>query len=224
MNTKHYSLTIAVAGCFALLVTSTASAQFSRGPHLGPPNPGGFHITPSLPGPGYLPTTVVRQSTLPLTNPPISPILGRNLFPGNYPNGLYGGFYSYYPAYGYEYGYNQPNITINYNNVLPEPYVPPRNFAVPPPAPSEHPDTARLTLQVPSGAEVFLQGKKVDLTTNTFESPDLAPGESYTFDVRVTWMEKGKQVEQKRTLVMKAGERQSLQYIATPPTAVRLEK
>jgi len=238
MNTTTTRLTLASASVLMLFGPSIGYAQFSRGmhgPQLAPPGFNGpFQNTPSFPVP-YLSTTVQRQNTLPMTNPPVSPFLGRTLFPMNgfyggglYGGGFYGGFYPNY-GYGYDYGYGNnnyspQNITVNYNNVLPEPYVAPRNFAVPEPLPNDHPNTARLTLRVPNGAEVYLQGKKVDLTTNTFESPDLAPGETYAFDVRVSWNENGKPVEEKRTLVMRAGERQSLQYLATPSTAVRVKE
>jgi uncharacterized protein (TIGR03000 family) len=81
---------------------------------------------------------------------------------------------------------------------------------------------------VPVGAEVWLQGKKYDVgPSHIFESPDLNPGETFTFDVRVTWQEKGKKVEEKRVLTMKAGDCQSLQYISltpAPPPAKKVEK
>lgn len=200
--------------CSAVLAfTAQAEAQF--GGRAGPPPPP-VPFRGMSPPPVIMPATVTRQSALPLIAPPISPIMNRHQPIW----GTFGGF-AYYPTYGY----SQPNIIINYNYTYPEPYVPPRNFAVPPPAPNAYPNLARLTLSVPAGAEVYLAGKKIEMgTQRTFESPELKPGESYTFDVRVTWKENGKDVEEKRSLSIQAGELQSLQYIALPPTPVRLEK
>jgi uncharacterized protein (TIGR03000 family) len=197
------------------------SAQFRGHPGpIGPP-PAPFQ---RMPGP-FLNAPAARQSALPLMAPPVSPLLNRP-FPMW---GMFGG-YSYFPFDSEYYYYSQPNIFINYNYPYPfpyaQPYLPPRFFTVLPPAPNPHPNSALLTLTVPAGAEVFVGGKKTDMsgTTRTFESPDLKPGETYTFDVRVTWKENSKNVEEKRTIDMKAGEHQSLQYVALPPAPVRLEK
>ncbi len=204
-----------ILSALLLAIPAETSAQFGGRPGpLGPPHPPFQRMAP----PTFLPAPVARQSALPLIAPPVSPILNRP-FPIW---GTFGGF-SYFP---YDYYYSQPNIIINYNYPFPELYLPPRSFAVPPPAPNAHPNSALLTLTVPAGAEVFIGGKKTDMsgTTRTFESPDLNAGETYTFDVRVTWKENGKEVAEKRTLDMKAGEHQSLQYVALPPAPVKLEK
>jgi uncharacterized protein (TIGR03000 family) len=200
----------------AVIFPALAAAQFHG--RAGPP-PGPPPIRGMGPPPVIMPAPVARQSALPLAAPPVSPILNRP-FPGW---NSFGGF-SYYPYYGY----SQPNIIVQQNYTFQAPYFPPRPFADYPPLPSTHPNSARLTLAVPLGADVFIGGKKMEMagTERTFESPDLGPGESFTFDVRVVWKESGKDVEQKRTLTAKAGEHPSLQYIASAPAQapVRLDK
>lgn len=199
------------------LIPAIASAQFGgrAGPKGPPPNRG------VSPPPVIMSAPVARQSALPLVAPPVSPILNRRL-------PIWGGFggFSYYPYYYPAYGYSQPNVIVNNNYLFPEPYIPPRNLVVLPPLPNSHPNTARLTLAVPRGAEVFVNGKKVDVAEaeRTFESPDLKPGESVAFDVRVSWNENGKIVEEKRALTVKAGEHQSLQYKSFAPLPERVEK
>jgi uncharacterized protein (TIGR03000 family) len=181
---------------------------------------------------------------------PNSSFLNRGLSRGGY--GAYGYGYGAYGYGGYGYGgygyggygyggylsggfapggydgaggYSSNNINI-YNVLPPQPYVPfPGNLAVPAPQPNDHPATARLTLQVPTGAEVTVNGKKVDAgSKRIFESPDLQTGESFTFDVRVTWLEDGKAVKEARSLTMHPGDHQSLQYLAAPTAPIKVER
>lgn len=231
-HTFHFIATVSIF--FTCSVDSFAQ-------HGGHPGHGGFGFTPfrgmSRP-PVIMPATVARQSALPLFAPPVSPYLAR----GYYRNGIggygryggyggygFGGYYfpfygGFYPGYGYGYGYNNPNMIFNYNLAVPAGYVPSPNLAVPPPAPNDHPTTARLTLTVPTGAEVYLQDKKIEMpvTTRTFESPELKSGEDYQFNLRVIWHEGTKLVEEKKLLAMHAGEHQSLQYLALPAAPTRL--
>jgi uncharacterized protein (TIGR03000 family) len=144
----------------------------------------------------------------------------------------YGGFFDGdFSPYWYDgsNGYSSNNTYINNNFLLAAPYYPPSNFAVPAALPNDHPLTARLTLQIPVGAELTINGKKIDAGTNgTYESPELRPDETFTFDVRVQWLENGKSVEEKRSLTMNAGDHQNLQYLAapsaTPANIERIEK
>jgi len=181
------------------------------------------------PNSGQMSATVMRQSAFPYSAPtfgaqtPLTPHLSTF--------GYYGGFYPAYAPFGYGYGYggygfgyNPPQIQVNYTVEPPEPTGPARNFAVPAPLGND-PTVAKLTLQAPTGAEVWLNDKKVEMNgTKSFVSPALKPDDTYTFAVRVTWMENGKSVEEKRTLVVKAGEFQQLQYLALPPETTKLEK
>jgi len=176
---------------------------------------------PALPPPTMIPTEGARQSALPYNAPPVSPILARpNLRVGGYIGG-------YFPYYFNDYGYGNGYNTINYNTFninVPQNYVPPRNFATPEATANEFPNVARLTLQVPVNAEVTVNGKKLDIAgSRTIESPELKGNDTYTFDVKVTWMQVTKQIEEKRTLTMKAGDLQSLQYLAMPQSMAKVQ-
>lgn len=213
MNAAPVRLFGALVLCLVLF-SEPATAQL-RGRH-GPPPP------PIVAPPIIMPATYARQSALPLVAPPVSPILNRNVGLGRSGFGGFGGFYS---PWGGNWNYPQSNFIFNYGLPFPWPYFPPQSLTVPPPAPNTHPNSAMLTLSVPSGAEVSIGGKKVEISgTRTFESPDLNSGETYTFDVRVVWKENGKEVVEKRALTMHAGDHQSLQYLAVPSSTLRLER
>lgn len=85
-----------------------------------------------------------------------------------------------------------------------------------PPAPVE-PPRARLTLNVPSGARVWLGENEVDAGVSplVLESPPLKEGQSYTFDVKVKWLEGTKTEERARKVMVGAEESKSLTYIGT---------
>jgi uncharacterized protein (TIGR03000 family) len=147
--------------------------------------------------------------------------------------GFYGGLSPwYYPDYNYlEYSAPvQPTVV----QILPE-YVDPtvtvtRSAAIPwygfAPAAPENPTRAKLTLNVPESAEVWINGTKTDLTgaQRVFESPDLGSGKNHTFDTRVVWSEDGKKVEEQRSLTLQAGESKSLTYVAAPAAQARLAR
>ncbi len=198
-----------------IFMTSAGAASAAPG--------GGGRGSFSTPGPArgisppaFVPPTDVRQSAFPLNSRSRSRIFNRGL--PSYGYGYFGGFVPYW--YDESYGYSS-NGVIDYNitnyNFLPPPYDPPRNFAVPDALPNDHPSTARLTLQIPAVADLTINGKKIDAGTNfRFESPELRPEESFTFDVRVAWRENGKIIEEKRTLTMRPGDHQNLMYLAAP--------
>jgi uncharacterized protein (TIGR03000 family) len=159
------------------------------------------------------------------------PVFARGFRPyGGFLWGGYGWDYPYTSPYDYgylpyDYGYTPVpgGYTANLSS-MPSFYQ--RGLTQLPPLANNHPTTAQLELRVPNGAEVFVQGKKVDLrgTSQTFESPELKPDETFTFDIRVVWTDNGKSVEEKRTLVMKPGDRQSLQFIAIASAPIRVER
>jgi len=174
--------------------------------HGSPPQPAGVISAPSLPlagamvGPVPSPTTPAR----PLPRP-WRPYLGGGL--------------PYYGPWGYS-----PFWPVCYDT---DP-VPAVNSAVPVPVPvytASTPTTvvlasppeelrARLALTVPLGAKVSLDGKPVDANVAplVLQSPPLQDGQTYTFDVKVTWPENGKTEERTREVTVGAGEQTSLTY------------
>jgi uncharacterized protein (TIGR03000 family) len=145
--------------------------------------------------------------------------------------GLYGGLYApyYYPYTDRMYvDYYRPivpvpavvspppeeNITSTVLVSRQRPAAPLEGF----PAQPESTTKARLILNVPENAEVYVGGEKTNLTgaRRVFESPDLTPGQQQNYDIRVVWKENGKTVDESRTLALAAGESKSLTYVAAP--------
>ena len=73
-----------------------------------------------------------------------------------------------------------------------------------------------ITLRVPTNAEVWIQGKKMTETGSErrFNLPSLDPLTTYDYDVRVGWSNNGRQVTDTRHLKVRAGDQQSVTYVA----------
>lgn len=163
--------------------------------------------------PAPQPAGVIGPSPLPITpggsfsHPGITPVQ-KHLRPyqlaGTYP-GLWG-YAPFWPGW-----YDSAPAVVN--NYIPVP-IPTPVPVLPPPAPVEL--RARLTLNVPSGAKVWLAGKEIDAAASPvlLESPVLQSGQSYVFDVKVQWTEDGKTEERARKVTTEAGESKSLTYLA----------
>jgi len=79
-----------------------------------------------------------------------------------------------------------------------------------------------LTLRVPSSAELWFNGKKAELQTGIvrpFATPELEPGWDYSYDIRVRWLQNGREVEQTRHVIVRAGDRVTLIFAAAPNDA-----
>lgn len=160
------------------------------------PRPAGVIQPPSLPLPG----SPLQHMTV---APPRNTL--RPAFVAN-PYYNWGGFAPYYPYYPwYE---DRPQTTIVNNVTLPAP----QPVQV---APSPPPELrARLTLNIPAGSKVWLAGNEMDaaIAPLILESPVLKDGQTYSFDVKVTWLEGRTTEERKRVVVVDAGEMKSLTY------------
>ncbi len=66
-----------------------------------------------------------------------------------------------------------------------------------------------LDVRVPGNAEIVIEGEKTTQTgpRRLFISPPLAPGKNYTYELKVKWMQDGKEVNQTRTVPVTAGRR-----------------
>jgi uncharacterized protein (TIGR03000 family) len=183
----------------ALVACAAASAQPAA--HIGrggrfAPQPAGVIPTPSLPFPG--------APGAPSPTSPIRP-LPRSFLRGG---GWYDpwGYSAYWPVW-----YDTDPVPTVANPVVPV-YVPvPQPVTIPQPPPDVR---ARLALTVPSRAHVWLSGKEVDPNVSPLilESPPLQPGQSYTFDLKVTWPSGGKTEERTRTVKVDAGDQKTLAY------------
>jgi uncharacterized protein (TIGR03000 family) len=76
---------------------------------------------------------------------------------------------------------------------------------------------ATLTVQLPTAAQVWLDGKKVSDTTSeehVLTSPILKQGDQYTFLVKARWTSKGKTYETKRAVTLGPGDRSRLLIVS----------
>jgi uncharacterized protein (TIGR03000 family) len=119
--------------------------------------------------------------------------------------------WGYAPIWPVWYDNPPPPPTV-VNNYIPVPTAP--QPALPPAPPPEL--RARLTLNVPIGARVWLAGNEMDAaaTPVILESPVLSEEQSYTFDIKVTWIEGRTTEERTRQVTVPAGESKSLTYVA----------
>jgi uncharacterized protein (TIGR03000 family) len=121
------------------------------------------------------------------------------------------------PPFGYPPTPGVEVITVQPNGVVP---------AAPAPAPVNEPAVedgkARLTVWVPTDADVWLQGKKMDVSgrERKFTTPVLGQGQSYNYEVRVAWTENGKPVEFVRKLSVMSGDDKSLAFNAAPKAKI----
>jgi uncharacterized protein (TIGR03000 family) len=69
-------------------------------------------------------------------------------------------------------------------------------------------NAAHLRVLVPPSAELWFEGKRMDLTgaERAFVSPALTPGKGYVYDVRARWTEDGKQIERARKVRVRANQ------------------
>jgi uncharacterized protein (TIGR03000 family) len=78
---------------------------------------------------------------------------------------------------------------------------------------------AHLTVRVPPGAQVWFENQTTNQkgAVRNFVSPALAPGRDYTYDIRATWLQSGRTVDQKREVAVHAGSRVTVDF--TQPVA-----
>jgi uncharacterized protein (TIGR03000 family) len=71
---------------------------------------------------------------------------------------------------------------------------------------------------VPGNAEVWFDGEKTTSTgTNRqFRSPPLTPGQRYRYEVRVRWVENGREVTQTQQVVVSAGANVNVSFRVQP--------
>jgi uncharacterized protein (TIGR03000 family) len=120
---------------------------------------------------------------------------------------LYGGYggFDYYPyddGYSPYFGGPGPD---DFLPPLPSPgvFLPPQREIV---LANEFP--AELTLQLPAPAKVWLDGKEVkgsEAMERVVKSPELKPGQQYTFKLRARWEMKGKTYEYNREVTLGSG-------------------
>jgi uncharacterized protein (TIGR03000 family) len=149
---------------------------------------------------------------------------------GYYP-GFYGSAIGFYPNYD-DWGYDYPRF--DYGVAVPEDYVRQGNAALYhsfcPPADGElaasraappSDSKALLLVVVPTDAEIWVDNTKTTTEGNmrAFESPPLSAGTNYVYKVRARWTANGKEVDQTRTVAVRAGASLTVDFTRPAPSS-----
>jgi uncharacterized protein (TIGR03000 family) len=80
---------------------------------------------------------------------------------------------------------------------------------------------AHVTVNVPADARVWFEDTltKSTGTVRRFDSPPLTPGERYTYRVRASWNDHGKEVTQTQEVEVRAGANVRVDFAVAPDTA-----
>ena len=135
----------------------------------------------------------------------------------NYP-GVYGSFMASVPAVTYNVRPSAGGFyTVGATDVLG-----PRQVTISGTAPAgETPppgEVARVNVLVPSDAVLTIQGQRMTQTGSyrEFVSPRLVPGQDYTYTLRATWNDNGREASQERTVHVTAGSRVDVDLMNAP--------
>jgi uncharacterized protein (TIGR03000 family) len=70
----------------------------------------------------------------------------------------------------------------------------------------EDQDAARIRIELPPGAKLFVDGQPVDATSGQFHTPPLPRGRTFTYDMKAEVTVNGKVIVEEKTITVKAGE------------------
>jgi uncharacterized protein (TIGR03000 family) len=165
--------------------------------------------------------------------------------------GLYGGYIGAYPYggagyYGYPNYYSYPYSTYSYPSTTygstyyssPLIYsqstptaVPAATFTYAPGTADSSASTtvsqtdtpADVTVVVPENAKLWFNDVPINTTgaTREFQTPALTPGREYTYQVRATWMQNGREISQTQTLPVSAGSHARIVFSPTSPVGTQ---
>jgi uncharacterized protein (TIGR03000 family) len=145
---------------------------------------------------------------------------------GYYGGGRYTEYYNYGRGGGISSLANFPGpapgpqwLYDNRNWVGTQPVQP---FAPPPVRKVGGSGPARLTIQVPPDAVLWLEGQPTQQTgaVRQFVTPPLEAGVPYTYTIRARWQEGGQPVEQVQSLSVQAGQQRSASFPSAGPIPV----
>lgn len=77
-----------------------------------------------------------------------------------------------------------------------------------PPQPDSRNRAVLLNVSVPANAQLWIEGEKMALTgtLRRFVSPPIVAGSDYTYDIKATWTQDGKEMTQNRHFTVHAGD------------------
>ena len=127
--------------------------------------------------------------------------------------------YSDYPFGSYYTDYSSAPSYYTNTPVYTSAYGPTSGTYTAAPAADE---AARMTVRVPSDAQVWFQNQpmKQQGPVRYYQSPQLTPGQDYTYDIRAQWREGGRVVSRTRHVDVQAGSNVNVDFTA-PNTGQR---
>jgi uncharacterized protein (TIGR03000 family) len=80
----------------------------------------------------------------------------------------------------------------------------------------QDPNAVLLNVRVPSNAQVWFDGENTQQRGDLrrFVSPPLDPGKTFTYEIKASWTENGRQVERTRKVHVRAGQRLNVDFMA----------
>ena len=201
--------TLALSALSVFVTVASAQPPRARPPHPQQPLPLAPGVMPGSPwGPG-------APFASPIPTPPPPP--GRQPQRGNAgfrAFSSYGPALPYFTTYGSGYGngWYVPYPTYGTEVPVVEPPLPAEPTVV---LANEFP--AVLTLQFPSAAEVWVDGKKLPggaTEERVLTSPAVGASDKYTFNVKAQWKKEGKTYEMKRAVSLNGGDRSRMSIIS----------
>jgi len=141
---------------------------------------------------------------------------------GYYPyNGFYGSYYDTNPYdSGYYGGYGAE--TPSYADTYPTVTTPAVNYqALTPPTAADPDAVANLTVNVPAGTQLWLNGTATTSTgaVRQFRTPPLTPGHRYSYEIQARWNENGHAVTQTQHVDVTAGGHINVSFPISPKSA-----
>lgn len=142
---------------------------------------------------------------------------------GWYSDGYRGGYYRD-GYYGDRYNYGRTGISIYGVPVIGSRYYPsyersyyygPSEEYTAPVEEEESSNVAKFEVRVPEDAELWFGNSKTDQAgaLRHFESPELRPGKTFTYDLRARWRDaNGKMVDRTKQVTVKAGDRIGIDF------------
>jgi uncharacterized protein (TIGR03000 family) len=144
---------------------------------------------------------------------------------------LYGAWPFYYSSYPY-YGYYYPESYNTYRYGSSSPAYDSGNYGSNGGVTSSYPDSyspataqpdtsAHVTVSVPADAEIWFDDTHTTVTgaVREYQSPPLAPGSKYTYELRARWNENGHVVTQTQQVEVTAGAHVNVHFPVLPTKA-----
>jgi uncharacterized protein (TIGR03000 family) len=127
----------------------------------------------------------------------------------------YPGTHGFVPGYGYypDYSYNWPTLreAIQNNPRRQRPHQ-----IDPEPIETAPPSCAVVQVLIPAHADLWFSGTKTEQVglIRRFVTPALAPDKTYTYDVRASWQEDGRQVTRTQTVTVYPNQRTIVDFLS----------